>query len=416
MPAAAQSITINLQPPHKAQQKVISESTRFNVLACGRRFGKTELGKDRIIGPLLDGHPVGWFSPTYRMLSEVWREVCITLAPITRNVRRQEHRLDLITGGWLEMWSLDMPDIARGRKYKRVVIDEAAMVRDLNNAWTAVIRPTLADYAGDAWFLSTPRGLNYFYTLYNYGQDDTRPEWKSWRMPTWANPFIPLSEINDMRRDMPENIFRQEIMAEFLEDGSGVFRGITDLAVLQPQLGPRRNHDYVIGADWARTNDWTVFSVLDITAGQQAYLDRFQQIDYRLQKGRLSRLNDLFKPLVIVAERNNFGDPLIQDLKNNGLPILPFTTTHASKKMIIDDLALNLEQRKYLLLDDPIQIGELLAYQVEELPSGVLRYGAPPGQHDDCVMGLALADHGANMPRVEEDRDLAKVMQQYRGF
>src|SRR4051794_17827136 len=116
MPAASQSITINLQPPHKAQQKVISESTRFNVLACGRRFGKTELGKDRIIGPLLDGHPVGWFSPTYRMLSEVWREVCITLAPITRNVRRQEHRLDLITGGWLEMWSLDMPDIARGRK------------------------------------------------------------------------------------------------------------------------------------------------------------------------------------------------------------------------------------------------------------------------------------------------------------
>lgn len=73
----------------------------------------------------------------------------------------QEKRLELIGGGVIEMWSLDTPDAARGRKYRAVAVDEAAMIAKLQNAWQNAIRPTLTDYRGEAWFLSTLKSMNY---------------------------------------------------------------------------------------------------------------------------------------------------------------------------------------------------------------------------------------------------------------
>lgn len=126
---------IFLPRPHPAQRQIKAEARRFNVLACGRRFGKTALGVDVEIEIALRGLPVGWFAPTYKLLSEVWRELRRTLAPLTVQKSETEHRLELVGGGVIECWSLDDPDVGRGRKYARIVIDEAAMVRNLEDAW-----------------------------------------------------------------------------------------------------------------------------------------------------------------------------------------------------------------------------------------------------------------------------------------
>src|ERR1044072_6814140 len=138
--------------------KVKHEIRRFNVLACGRRWGKTTFGMGRLVPPALEGYPVAWFSPTYNMLTEVWRTTVQTLTPVIRRMSVQEHRLELITGGIVDMWSLDTPDVARGRKYRRIAVYEAAMIRDLLLAWQQVIRPTLADYEGDADFHTQSTG------------------------------------------------------------------------------------------------------------------------------------------------------------------------------------------------------------------------------------------------------------------
>ena len=202
------TLTLILPRPHSAQRQVIREARRFNILACGRRFGKTRLGIDRLIRSALEGKPVAFFAPTYKMMSDVWRETYNTVQPTVRRVSAQEHRLELITGGVIDMWSLDTPDAPRGRKYQRVVIDEAAMVPHLQEAWQASIRPTLTDYEGDAWFTSTPKGANFFRTIYQYGQDELRPEWKSWQMPTTANPYIKAAEVDAARAELPECIWR----------------------------------------------------------------------------------------------------------------------------------------------------------------------------------------------------------------
>jgi hypothetical protein len=325
------------------------------------------------------------------MLTEVWREVRRVFLPATERVNAQEHRLELVTGGVVDMWSLDTPGTARGRRYRRVVLDEAAMVPDLEDGWNAVVRPTLVDFKGDAWFLSTPKGHNYFRSLYDAGQDAQREDWASWQMPTVSNPHIDPAEVEAARLMLPERTFAQEFLATFLEDGGGVFRGVQAAATATPQERAVEGHRYAVGVDWGKLHDFTVLTVLDTTTKAVVALDRFNRIDYTVQKGRLRALCERFAPDLIYAEQNSMGVPLIEDLVRLGLPVRPFQTTNASKAQAVEALALAFEQATLTIPDDPVLIAELLAYDLERLPSGLIRYGAPPGQHDDCVMSLALA-------------------------
>jgi hypothetical protein len=389
------TLTLTLPRPHDAQARIIREARRFNVVNCGRRFGKTLLGINRAITPDVMGLPVGWFSPTYKDMLEVWREASATLRPIITRRNVQERRIELITGGVLEFWSLDNSDAGRGRKYARIIVDEAAKVANLLDIWHLTLRPTLADYEGGAWFLSTPRGRNGFWTMYQWGQDDGRPEWASWKMPTMSNPFIADVEIEAMRREMPDARFQQEILANFIEDFGGVFRRVQEAATATAQDEPVPGHSYVFGVDWGKQHDFTAIAVMDINTRDLVYLDRFNQIDYAVQLDRLGALYNRFSPIAIVAERNSMGDPLIEQLQRLGLPVLPFVTTNATKTMIVESLSLALEQSTLRIIDDPILIGELQAYEMQRTAAGNTKYSAPDGMHDDTVMALAIAWHGA---------------------
>lgn len=385
------SIRLELPSPHTAQRQVIAEARRFNVLCLGRRWGKTTLGIDRLIPTMLAGHPAGWFAPTYKYLAGVWRDVGKILRPVIREANAQERRIELVTGGVVEFWSLDDPDSGRSRHYKRVIVDEAAKVRYLREAWDEVLRSTLMDLEGDAWFLSTPKGHGYFRELFM--RQEREADWKSWQMATSSNPHISPSEIEEARRQMPERVFRQEILAEFLADGGGVFRGVAAASTgerPQPYEG-----SFVMGVDWGRENDFTVLSVIDLERRQQVDFDRFNRIDWAVQRGRLKVMAEKWGVGLIIAEQNSIGSPNIEALQRDGLPVRPFVTTNATKTQAIEALALALETGEIALLDEPTQQAELEAYEMERLGSGAIRYSAPSGYHDDTVMALALAWSGA---------------------
>jgi Terminase RNaseH-like domain/Terminase large subunit, T4likevirus-type, N-terminal len=402
-------VGIKLVRPHPAQQQILDEAKRFNVVALGRRAGKSTLAQHLLADVALHAKPAGYFAPTYKLLAEFWREVRAVLEPVTRMKSEQDHRLELITGGTLECWSLDDPNPARGRKYGLIVVDEAAMVRDLLEVWQLALRPTLTDLAGGAWFMSTPRGLNDFWSLYQQGQDPLQRDWSSWQMPTSVNPFISTDELVSAQHELPERAWAQEYRAEFLQlEGGGVFRGVSAVARLQP-TGPLRGHQYVIGVDWGRTHDFTAISVIDATLQEQVALDRFSEIDYELQTERLHRWCELYRPVLVVAEANAMGRPLVERLQvgyarlldkpRPALPVWAFETTNASKSALVQALGLAIEQGALTLLDDPVQTSELLGYEASVLPSGMLRYGAPSGSHDDTVIALGLAYLGAQRER-----------------
>lgn len=184
------------------------------------------LGEDRIIPPALAGFPTAWFAPDYKSLLEVWRDCLRILEPVTKRTDVQQKRIELHGGGLIEFWSLDGdPESCRGRHYKRIVIDEAAKVRRLQIAWELAISATLIDYIGDAWLLTTPRGRDYLWELWQRGQSkhEDWDDWASWQMPTATNPFIPPSEIERFKKENPTTVYNQEILAQFLDVGGRFF-------------------------------------------------------------------------------------------------------------------------------------------------------------------------------------------------
>ena len=187
-----------------------------------------------------------------------------------------------------------------------------------------------------------------------------------------------------------------------------MFRGVSAVSRLQP-APPERGHQYVIGVDWGRTNDFTAISILDSTTYEQVVLDRFSEIDYELQTERLHRWATAYKPVLIVAEQNSMGRPLVERLQTGyarlleeprpALPVWAWDATNASKAALVQSLGLAIERGDVSLLHDPVQEAELLGYEASVLPSGMIRYGAPPGQHDDTVISLGLAYLGAQRER-----------------
>lgn len=201
----------------------MDESSRFNVLCCGRRWGKTRLSQDLILSPddphngILNGFPVAYFAPTYRMLMEVWREINDLIYELIVAKSETEKRIEIIGGGVVDFWSLEDPNSIRGRKYKRAILDEAAVSRNLQEAWLKVIRPTLTDLKGDAWFLSTPKGKNnYFYNLFE--NPKIFDDWRCWQMPTVMNPHISPSEVEEARLQLDPLTFAQEYLASFVTE------------------------------------------------------------------------------------------------------------------------------------------------------------------------------------------------------
>ena len=385
------SIAIDLPRLHAKQRQIKQERRRFNVLNCGRRFGKNVLQQDFAIEAALQGYPVGWFSPTYKMMLEDWRTLTNTLQAATSRKNSTERRIELVTNGLIEFWSIDNQDVARGRKYKRVIVNEAAMIPKLRDAWEQAIRPTLTDMAGDAYFDSTPKGRNYFFELHQRGRGD-HADWKSWTMPTSENPHISPAEIEAAREMLPELTFDQEYLAIFLENEGAVFRNIA-ACMGAPQAAPKDHagHTIIAGADWGKQADFTAISVGCRECRTEVAIDRFNQIDYHFQRGRLENLARRWQVSQITAESNSMGDPIIEELRRAGLPVNAFQTTATSKPPLIENLALTLERAEWQFIADPVWTGELEAYDRKVSPTtGRSQYSAPEGLHDDTVMARAL--------------------------
>lgn len=368
---------ITLNEPHVNQQKVLDEAKRFNVLCCGRRFGKSALAVNLLSEIAIGGQPAGYFTPTYKLLDGTYQECLAALEPIVK--RKNEHQfLELITGGRIEFWSLENELAGRSRKYKRAVVDEAAFTKNLWSRWTESIRPTLTDLKGDGYFLSTPKGKNDFYKLFMRGKTG-EANWNSWQMSTYMNPYIDPSEIDDAKSDLPALAFSQEYMAEFNDNVANPF----GLPFIQQCVFPISVEPAVcFGVDLAKSFDYTVITGIDKN-GSVCHFDRFQ-MDWRSTTKRILDLPNV--PIAI--DSTGVGDPIGEDIARVK-DVTLFQFTQRSKQQIMEGLAVAI-QKRLITFPDGVLKDELDSFEYEYTRTGV-KYSAPSGMHDDTVCSLALA-------------------------
>jgi hypothetical protein len=340
-----------------------------------------------------------------------WEEARKAAGTVAKfNVSRMEATFP--GGGRIIYRSLDDPDNARSKTADGIVIDESGDV--VERAWLEVLRPMLIDTGGWLWAIGTPKGRNWFWREFVAAAD--RPDSAAWNAPTLGcridpdrglirephrleNPHVPFGEIDHLWRTLPDRVFRQEILAEFIENEGTVFRGVFEVVEAQhcqPEL-PIRGKRYVMGCDLARVQDFTVVAVLD-ESGRQVHHERFNQISWERQTATIDRIARSYDARVYL-DSTGVGDPIYERLRKAGLDIVPYGFTNASKEALIDNLAMKIEAKQVTLMDIPAQTNELLAYQYELTPSRNVRMNAPQGMHDDCVIALALAAWGLAKPR-----------------
>ncbi len=340
-------VTVRVPTPLPHQQEVLDSPARWKVVIAGRRYGKTLLsliacvaghgGPGRPLKGAVHGGNIWWVAPTFGQASDVWRELKWSLQGAWVDKSETERRILLPGGGAVTVKSSDNPDLLRGAGLDGLVLDEAALC--VPETWGQALRPALADRKGWALLVSTPKGQNWLWEVFE--QAATLPDWQRWQAPTSGNPRIDPAEIEALRATMGAQEYMQEVEAQFVREGGSVFRrqwfrywrddpALAERVLAEPEGERRVPHGAgtcFLTVDLAvstRTSaDYTVMAVWQLTPEQDLLLvdllrDRIQGPD---QLPLLRQLCQRYPVSWAAVEDVGYQKALIQDAQRAGLPV-----------------------------------------------------------------------------------------------
>jgi PBSX family phage terminase large subunit len=234
-----------------AQAQIGIDRHRFRVLNCGRRFGKTTLAIEEIKGKLAARKKhIAYIAPTYQQARDIaWELLKKEFIGAPFNESRLEVRVGdaiVVLRGWESVETL------RGQQFDFIVIDEVAMMRNFWVNWQEVIRPTLTDTKGGVLFISTPKGFNHFYDLYNL--EGTDSDFKSFHFTSYDNPHIPSDEIDKAKAQITEDRFAQEYLADFRKTEGLVYKEFSREKHLFDDSQEIEDYEKIAGLDFGYTN------------------------------------------------------------------------------------------------------------------------------------------------------------------
>lgn len=382
----------------------MDDTHRFRVVAAGRRFGKTKMGRGEVIEYALgNSNSLVWVvAPSYEDARDLWFEPILAALPAEVVAGRKDDQkqspppeIRLTNGTRISFRSFTGK--LRGRGLDLVVVDEAGDEAAPANMWSGAIRPALSDTLGDALLMGTPNGRNWFYEAFERGNDPAYDEWRAWQATTYDNPHVPDSEVEAARETLPERVFRQEYLAEFVDDEGSVFgnvreRNVRPYALSQVTGSP----PYSTGIDLARTSNYLAACTLDSDGMLVGFLRTRGGSWAAAGRAMASYLDEFPGVAYLDATRDN---KVVEDLAREvaEVHIEPVRFTPSAKRDMVENLAARLETQD-IVLPDPDKsedvgtlISELTAFAYETTQAGNVRYGAPEGMNDDTVDALALA-------------------------
>lgn len=377
------------------QEDIWFDERKNKVLVIHRRAGKTSLAVNKLIyeAILNPGKVYFYIAPTIRQAKDiVWKapNMLSQYLPMVAVEKKNEVELTIYfkNGAQIHVKGADNPDSLRGMNPFGVVIDEYAQIK--KELYDEIIAPVLAENGGWVWFIGTPKGKNHFYEKYSMAF--ANPSWQAVILRSKDSKIIPQEILDELKKNgMSQRTYEQELECMFHDTEGVVFRRVKE-NVEDCLNAPISDHQYAIGVDLARLQDFTSIDVLDRHTWKIVYRERFNQIDWNLQKARIESVARRYNNARLKIDSTGVGDPIVQDLQKIGLAVEPVRFTNVIKREMIETLIIALEQDKLKIPNDPVLIDELVSFTCDiNERTGTVYYSAPQGLHDDCVISLALA-------------------------
>jgi len=386
--------------PHAAQQTILDGMKRYTIIAAGRRFGKSNLCGYLALRELLTSNKKIWVvAPNYELTKKTFNYI---VGWITRYFPDKSFKvtqspmpkIECFTGSILEGKSTENLLSLMGEELDLCIVDEASAMSPL--VWEMYLYPTLMNRQGKALFISTPKGRNWFYKLYNKGNKDDA-EYSRFQYTSKDNPTIPNLEKQweEAKSSLPKAVFDQEYRAWFLSNAASVFRNV-ELVATSKLMEPEGGHNYVMGVDLGKYHDFTVITVIDRMNHHVVHWDRFQAIGWPLQIRRIIDTSKKYNDALVNVDATAVGDPIAEELMNAGLSVNEFKYSNTMKNKLILKLSSFIEHQRIRYPDNEILIDELNSFGYNISKEGNTKYSAPEGAHDDCVNSLALAVYELN--------------------
>ncbi len=399
------TIKFNYDPHNKQKEIHASCSNKsgnfWTVVCAGRQGGKSLCAKYQAIAwALTDPNCVIWYvCPTEGQARKCFRDIwleCSKKEIIKSKIQSKgDIHLEFNTGSKIEFKSAGSEDSLRGDSVWYMILDECAFIKQ--STIEDIIIPTMGVTGKKILAISTPKGKNYFFELWMRSFSDNSKfikDYKSFRFTSVDNPKANKELINSFKQSIPDPIFRQEFEAEWV-DSAAVFSNITDAAIVVP--GNVNTSRCYMGVDiaLAAKGDYTVITVVN-HKGEMVHMDRFRGVEAPELRQRIIDTYNLYKPIQTLIEQNNQGLPILQDLRGKIPNLEGFITTSDSKSEIINNLIAAFALKEIKIIKDKDLIAELEAFAFTFSPTGKIKFSAPSGFHDDCVMSLAIAWHSYN--------------------
>ena len=278
---------------------------------------------------------------------------------------------------YIDFGSAERPENLEGQAYYRGVLNEAGIILKKPSLWDSTLSPMFKNEFSRVKVVGTPKGRNKFHNL-----SVTNP---NYHFSVYDSPYWTKDEIESKRKTTPIMNWKQEYLAEFLENTGSIFRNIQDgIKEIRTKDGD------LMAIDLAKYDDFTVIMIGNSKTKEVIHIERFNQTDWGYQKKMIYELWGRFGKPKTIVDSTGVGDAIYDDLKSAGMNIIPFKFTAKSKKELIENLSISLQNSSIFFPKNDMLISELESFEYTLTKSGNVIMSSPEGMHDDMVIALAL--------------------------
>lgn len=406
---SVEEVELSLPKLHSKQQQIVrtKNKPKFSVICCGTKFGKTLALSVKAADMLFKSdYPIQilWAAPYFsnakvgfKYVKQLLPNELISVNNTSLVITLKHNQAAIYFKG-----TNHDPEAVEGEMYHHVICDEASKMKP---QCIVSIRTTTTATRAKIDIVSTPRGKNWFYEYFKRGQDLLETDYASYTYGTSANPFIDKSEIEIAQRQLPDRLFRQYYLAEFVDE-TDIFPGYQQCIRGKRLKFMSKDRQFwyrddieelevVIGVDWAKVSDYTVFIAIDISSGAIVSFMRFQGLRYTTAVDYLRVFSSKFKKVeMIYHDKTGVGQGIDDILEETTLPYEGVTFTNPRKAEWVNNLIIGIERGFIGLPNWAEMIDEFEAYEVKVSSIGLMKYEAAEGFHDDIISAILLAWQG----------------------